>query len=75
MQQLNIPQIGRIVGLAIIIIGFLLSIWLANDLGDFVSDEEKFRFFAQEALTWLAFGAITYLAAEILDNVSSKREE
>ena len=42
-------------------------------MGEFVSGTDKFRFFAQQALSWLAFGAIVYLAAEILDSVSAKR--
>ena len=74
MQQINIAQFGRAVGMTIIIVGTILAIWNTADF-DLVGADENIRFFLSQALNWLAFGAIVYLAAEILDRTSTKANQ
>ena len=71
MQRANIVQLGRTMGVVIIVVGIILAAWFALDMGEFASGTDQFRAFAQQSLSWLAFGAITYLAAELLDSMSS----
>lgn len=72
MQEYSIAQIGRIAGMAIIGVGVVMAIWGAVDLGDFAGGDDKFRYFVTQTLSWIAFGGVVYLAAEILDKVSAK---
>jgi hypothetical protein len=72
MQKYNIAQIGRIVGLTIIVIGVVLSAWNAIDLGEFSDGDDKFRYFLTSVLSFVASGGLVYIAAEILDRVTAK---
>lgn len=72
MQQYNIAMIGRWAGLGIIVVGVIFSIWGATDLGDFAGGDDKFRYFVTQSLSYIAFGGLVYLAAEILDRVQHK---
>ncbi|MEX0786068.1 MAG: hypothetical protein WD939_05480 [Dehalococcoidia bacterium] len=71
-QQYDVSQIGKAAGLAIIAIGFIMAIWGATDLGDFAGGDDKFRYFVTQTLSWVSFGGLVYLAAEILDRVKNK---
>jgi len=74
MQEYSAAMIGKIAGLAIIGIGFIMAIWGAIDLGDFAGGDDKFRHFVTQTLSWLAFGGLVYLAAEILEKVTAKHQ-
>lgn len=71
MQQYSIAQIGRWVGLAIIVIGVLFSLWDITDL-DGLGGDNKFRILVEDTLQWIGVGGLVYLAAEILDRVQHK---
>ena len=70
-----IAFIGKIAGLAIIVLGVSLSIWSAVELGELFNGGEKFRSFASDALLYFSFGGIMYLVAEVIDRVSGKKPE
>jgi hypothetical protein len=72
MNQADIIQLGRIIGLIVIGLGIILALWNAVD-ADGLSGSETFRFFLSDALTWLAWGSFVYLAAEIADRVGVRR--
>ena len=71
MQQYSIAQLGRWLGLAIIAIGIVFTLWEVADLDGFGGDD-KFRLFVTSTLQWLGVGGLIYLAAEILDRVQPK---
>lgn len=71
MQQYSIAQLGRWIGLAIIVIGILFSLWDITDL-DGLGGDNKFRLLVESSLQWLGTGGLIYLAAEILDRVQHK---
>jgi len=70
-QQYDIAMIGRWVGLAIIAVGVLFSLWDVIDL-DGGEGDDKFRFFVTQSLSWIGSGGLVFLAAEILSRVQHK---
>ena len=71
MNQADVIQLGRIIGLVIIGLGILLALWNAVDL-DGASGSDTFRYFLSQALNYLAWGSFVYLAAEIADRVGRR---
>jgi len=71
-QQYDVAMLGRWLGLAIIVIGVIFSIWNASDLGDFAGGDDKFRYFVTSSLQFIAWGGFVYLAAEIVDRLGRR---
>ena len=74
MEQLNVAQFGRVIGATIIVVGTILAIWNTADF-NLVGADENIRFFLSQALNWLAFGALVYIGAEILDQVTGRQRD
>lgn len=71
-QGFDIAMIGKWIGLAIIGIGILFTLWDMADLPDGYGGDDKFRYLVENSLRWLASGGLVFLAAEILDRVKNK---
>jgi uncharacterized membrane protein len=68
MQTISVVLLGRIIGAAIIIVGVVLAFWNTAEF-DLVGADNNIRSFLSQVLNWVAFGALVYLGAEILDQL------
>jgi hypothetical protein len=72
-QQQDVVMLARLVGLAIIVIGFLFTIWDATDLG-YATKSQSFRFFIENTLEWVFRGGVLIVAAEIAGRLTSRSQ-
>lgn len=72
LKGLDFVRIGRMVGMAIVVVGVVLAIWAAAD-SDYLSGSERTRQFFRDVLYWGAIGTLTILAAEVVDRLGARR--
>ena len=72
MQQQNTVQLARLIAAVIVVVGILFAIWNASDLGS-ATKSQAFRYFVDQSLTWIFYGAILLVAAEAADRLGTRR--
>ena len=68
MGRIRIVQLGRLIGVAVIMTGIGLAVWNVVDF-DYVSTSQKIRIVLGTMIDYVAFGCLFYLGAEILDQL------
>jgi hypothetical protein len=63
----TIALIGKAVGVGVVVLGLILALWTAIDLGDFADTSDQIRSFLSDALSYTAFGSLVFLAAVIFE--------
>ncbi len=68
MGRISVVHLGRIVGAAIIVGGIALAFWNVSGI-DYADFSRKIQIFFGQIISWVAFGSLVYLGAEILDQL------